>query len=148
MDKYSERLTGFMQALGCMNDAANRVSDYFVVKLEESESIFTSLAMYHSALTDKFPAAYWHPKLKTCTNELFMDTVELWFFEHQDMQLLPRPLKQRLLSTFKDDFTVMAGNAQLFTLITSPPIWYGSLHDEFVIDSPYGRYLVHFSCHD
>lgn len=148
MDKYSERLTGFMQALGCMNDAANRVSDYFVVKLEESESIYTSLAMYHSTLTDKFPAAYWHPQLKTCTNELFMDTVELWFFEHQDMQLLPRSLKQRLLSTFKDDFTVMVGNARLFTLITSPPIWYGSLHNEFVIDSPYGRYLVHFSCHD
>lgn len=148
MDKYAERLTGFMRVLGCMNDAANRVSDYFVVKLEESDSILTSLAMYHSTLTDKFPAAYWHPQLEVCAHELFMATVERWFFEHHDMQRLPRSLKQNLLVNFMDDLIEMTGNARLFTLTTSPPIWYGSLHDEFVIDSPYGRYLVHFSCHD
>lgn len=61
MDKYAERLTGFMRAVGCMNDTANRVSDYFVIKLEESDSLLTSLAMYHSSITDKFPATYWHP---------------------------------------------------------------------------------------
>lgn len=148
MDKYAERLTGFMRAMGCMNDAANRVSDYFVVKLEDSDSMLTSLAIYHSTITDKFPAAYWHPQLEACTQIIFMETVALWFFEHQDAQLLPHLLKQNLLATFIDDLNEMTGNALFFTLITSPPVWYGSLHDEFVIESPYGRYLVHFSCHD
>jgi len=70
MDKYAERLTGFMQAIGCMNNAANRVSDYFVMKLEESNSMLTSLAIYHSTITDKFPAAYWHPQLKACAEKI------------------------------------------------------------------------------
>jgi hypothetical protein len=143
-----ERLTGFMRALGCMNDAANRVSDYFLVKLEETDSILTSLAIYHSSITDEFPAAYWHPELKACSREMFMDTVKSRFFEQQDMQRLPRPLKQKLLANFQDDLTEMTGTALLYTLITSPPVWYGSLRDEFVIDSQYGRYLIHFSCHD
>lgn len=147
MDKYAERLTGFMRAMGCMNDAANRVSDYFVVKLEDSDSMLTSLAIYHSTITDKFPAAYWHPQLKACPQIIFMETVASWFFEHQDTQLLPPSLKQNLLATFIDDLNEMTGNALFFTLITSPPVWYGSLHEEFVIESPYGRYLVHFSCH-
>lgn len=148
MDMYAERLTGFMRAVGCMNDAANRVSDYFVVKLEDSESMLTSLTIYHSTLTDKFPAAYWHPQLKACAEKQFMETVASWFFEHQDTQRLPSSLKQNLLANFKDEFTEMTGNALFFTLTTSPPVWYGSLHDEFVIESPYGRFLVHFSCHD
>ena len=148
MDKYVERLTGFMRAVGCMNDAANRVSDYFVVKLEESDSMLSSLAMYHSSITDKFPAAYWHPQLKACDEKIFMETVASWFFEHQDTQRLPSSLKQNLLANFKDNLIEMTGNAQFFILTTSPPVWYGSLHDEFVIESPYGRFLVHFSCHD
>lgn len=148
MDKYAERLTGFMRALGCMNDAANRVSDYFVVKLEECDSMLTSLAMYHSTITDKFPAAYWHPQLEACTQEMFQETVASWFFEHQDTQVLPSSLKQNLLANFLDDLNEMTGDALFFTLITSPPVWYGSLHEEFVIESQYGRYLVHFSCHD
>lgn len=73
MDKYAERLTGFMLAVGCMNDAANRVSDYFVIRLEESDSMLTSLAMYHSSITDKFPSAYWHPQLKACSQKIFME---------------------------------------------------------------------------
>lgn len=148
MDKYAERVTGFMSAVGCMNDATDRVSDYFVVKLEQSDSMLTSLAMYHSAITDKFPAAYWHPQLAACSQKKFMETVALWFFEHEDMQLLPPSLKQNLLAHFQDGLTEMTGNALFFTLTTSPPVWYGSLYDEFVIESPYGRFLVHFSCHD
>lgn len=148
MDKYAERLTGFMRAIGCMNDGANRVSDYFVMKLEESDSMLTSLAIYHSTITDKFPAAYWHPQLKACAEKMFMETVASWFFEHQDTQRLPSSLKQNLLTNFKDGLVEMTGNAIFFTLTTSPPVWYGSLHNEFVIESQYGRYLVHFSCHD
>lgn len=148
MDKYVERLTGFMRAVGCMNDTANRVSDYFVVKLEESDSTLSSLSLYHSSITDKFPAAYWHPKLKACAEKMFMETVASWFFEHQDTQRLPSSIKQNLLANFKDNLIEMTGNAQFFTLTTSPPVWYGSLYDEFVIESPYGRFLVHFSCHD
>lgn len=148
MDKYAERLTGFMHAVGCMNDAANRVSDYYVVKLEESDSMLTSLAIYHLTITDKFPAAYWHPQLKACDEKMFMEKVASWFFEHQDTQRLPSSLKQNLLAHFQDGLTEMTGIAQYFTLITSPPVWYGSLYDEFVIESPYGRFLVHFSCHD
>ncbi|MFO6300015.1 hypothetical protein [Rahnella selenatireducens] len=148
MDKYAEQLTGFMRAVGCMNDAANRTSDYFVVKLEESESMLTSVAMYHSTITDKFPAAYWHPQLEACDEKMFMEKVALWFFEHRDTQRLPTSLKQNLLAHFQDGLTSMTGNALFFTLITSPPVWYGSLHDEFVIESQYGRFLVHFSCTD
>lgn len=147
MDKYAERLTGFMRAVGCMNDTANRVSDYFVIKLEESDSLLTSLAMYHSSITDKFPAAYWHPQLRACSQKLFMETVASWFFEHTDTQLLPSSLKQNLLANFIDDLNEMTGDALFFSLITSPPVWYGSLHEEFVIESQYGNYLVHFSCH-
>ncbi|MCG7390778.1 hypothetical protein [Pantoea sp. ACRSB] len=147
MDKYAERLTGFMRAVGCMNDTANRVSDYFVIKLEESDSLLTSLAMYHSSVTDKFPATYWHPQLRACSQKIFMETVASWFFEHKDTQLLPSSLKQNLLAHFIDDLNEMTGNALFFTLITSPPVWYGSLHEEFVIESQYGKYLVHFSCH-
>ncbi|ADM99171.1 hypothetical protein [Dickeya dadantii] len=147
MDKYAERLTGFMRAVGCMNDAANRVSDYFVVKLEESDSMLMSLALYHSSITDKFPAAYWHPQLKACSQKIFMETVASWFFEHEDTQLLPSSLKQNLLANFTDDLSEMTGNALFFILITCPPVWYGSLHEEFVIEAEYGRYLVHFSCH-
>ncbi|MEM6052100.1 hypothetical protein AAH450_16170 [Erwinia sp. P7711] len=147
MDKYAERLTGFMRAVGCMNNAANRVSDYCVVKLEESDSMLTSLAMYHSSITNKFPAAYWHPQLRACSQKIFMETVASWFFEHEHMQLLPSSLKQNLLGHFTDELNEMIGNAIFFTLITSPPVWYGSLHEEFVIESQYGRYLIHFSCH-
>jgi len=147
MDKYAERLTGFMRAVGCMNDTANRVSDYFVIKLEESDSLLTSLAMYHSSVTDKFPAAYWHPKLRACSQKIFMETVASWFFQHTDTQLLPSSLKQNLLANFIDDLNEMTGDALFFSLITSPPVWYGSLHEEFVIESQYGNYLVHFSCH-
>ncbi|PNK64939.1 hypothetical protein A6J33_020140 [Pantoea sp. FDAARGOS_194] len=147
MDKYAERLTGFMRAVGCMNDTANRVSDYFVIKLEESDSLLTSLAMYHSSITDKFPAAYWHPQLRACSQKIFMETVASWFFEHTDTQLLPSSLKQNLLANFIDDLNEMTGDALFFSLITSPPVWYGSLHEEFVIESQYGNYLVHFSCH-
>ncbi len=147
MDKYAERLTGFMLAVGCMNDAANRVSDYFVIRLEESDSMLTSLAMYHSSITDKFPSAYWHPQLKACSQKIFMERVALWFFEHEDMQLLPSLLKQTLLANFTDALNEMTGIAEFFTLITSPPVWYGSLHEEFVIEAQYGRYLVHFSIH-
>lgn len=147
MDKYAERLTGFMRAVGCMNDTANRVSDYFVIKLEESDSLLTSLAMYHSSITDMFPAAYWHPQLRACSQKIFMETVASWFFEHTDTQLLPSSLKQNLLANFIDDLNEMTGDALFFSLITSPPVWYGSLHEEFVIESQYGNYLVHFSCH-
>lgn len=147
MDKYAERLTGFMLAVGCMNDAANRVSDYFVIRLEKSDSMLTSLAMYHSSITDKFPAAYWHPQLKACSQKIFTERVALWFFEHDDMQLLPSSLKQNLLANFTDALNEMTGIAEFFTLITSPPVWYGSLHEEFVIEAQYGRYLVHFSIH-
>lgn len=76
-----------------------------------------------------------------------METVATWFFEHEDMQLLSSSLTQNLLANFIDDLNEMTGNALFFTLITSPPVWYGSLHDEFVIESQYGRYLIHFSCH-
>ena len=148
MDKYAERLSGFMRAVGYMNDAANRVSDYSVIRLEESDSMLTSLAMYHSSITDKFPAAYWHPHLNACSQKTFMKTVALWFFEHEDMQLLPFSLKQNLLANFTDHLNEMTGNALFFNLITSPPVWYGSLYEEFVIEAQYGRYLVHFSCHD
>ncbi|WBM72407.1 hypothetical protein OH773_09340 [Buttiauxella sp. WJP83] len=148
MDKYAERLTGFMWAVGCMNDVADRVSDYFVLKLEESDSMLTSLAIYHSTITDKFPAAYWHPQLKACDEKTFLEKVALWFFEHKDTQRLPSSLKQNLLAHFQDGLTEMTGNALFFILTTSPPVWYGSLYDEFVIESPYGRFLVHFSCHD
>jgi len=130
-----------------MNDTANRVSDYFVIKLEESDSLLTSLAMYHSSITDKFPAAYWHPQLRACSQKIFMETVASWFFEHTDTQLLPSSLKQNLLANFIDDLNEMTGDALFFSLITSPPVWYGSLHEEFVIESQYGNYLVHFSCH-
>ncbi|WP_312046893.1 hypothetical protein [Erwinia sp.] len=147
MDKYAERLTGFMRAVGCMNDVANRVSDYFVVKLEESDSMLTSLDMYHSSISNKFPAAYWHPQLKECSQKIFMETVATWFFEHEDMQLLPPSLTQNLLANFIDGLKEMTGNALFFTLTTSPSVWYGSLHDEFVIESQYGRYLIHFSGH-
>ncbi|WP_312064035.1 hypothetical protein [Pantoea septica] len=147
MDKYAERLTGFMRAVGCMNDTANRVSDYFVIKLEESHSLLTSLAMYHSSVTDKFPAAYWHPQLRACSQKIFMETVASWFFEHTDTQLLPSSLKQNLLANFLDDLNEMTGDPLFFSLITSPPVWYGSLHEEFVLESHYGNYLVHFSCH-
>jgi len=147
MDKYAERLTGFMRAVGCMNDTANRVSDYFVIKLEESDSLLTSVAMYHSSVTDKFPAAYWHPKLRACSQKIFMETVASWFFQHTDTQLLPSSLKQNLLANFIDDLNEMTGDALFFSLITSPPVWYGSLYEEFVIESQYGNYLVHFSCH-
>ncbi|WP_033753570.1 hypothetical protein [Pantoea sp. NGS-ED-1003] len=147
MDKYAERLTGFMRAVGCMNDTANRVSDYFVIKLEESDSLLTSLGMYHSSVTDKFPAAYWHPRLRACSQKIFMETVASWFFEHTDTQLLPSSLKQNLLTNFIDDLNEMTGAPLFFSLITSPPVWYGSLHEEFVIESQYGNYLVHFSCH-
>ena len=147
MDKYAERLTGFMRAVGCMNDAANRISDYFVVKLEESDSMLSSLAMYHSSITNKFPAAYWHPQLKECSQQIVMETVAIWFFEHEDMQLLPSSLKQNILGNFIDALIEMTGNALFYSLITSPPVWYGSLHEEFVIESQYGNYLVHFSCH-
>lgn len=77
-----------------------------------------------------------------------MKTVALWFFEHEDMQLLPFSLKQNLLANFTDHLNEMTGNALFFNLITSPPVWYGSLYEEFVIEAQYGRYLVHFSCHD
>ena len=103
MDKYAQRLTGFMQAVDCMNDTANRVSDYFLIKLEESDSLLTSLGMYHSSITDNFPAAYWHPQLRACSQKIFMETVALWFFEHMDTQLLPSSLKQNLLANFIDD---------------------------------------------
>jgi len=147
MDKYAERLTGFMRAVGCMNDMVNRVSDYFVIKLEESDSLLTSLAMYHSSVTDKFPAAYWHPQLRACSQKIFMETVASWFFEHTDTQLLPFSLKQNLLANFIDNLNEMTGDSMFFSLITSPPVWYGSLHEEFVIESQYGNYLIHFSCH-
>jgi len=147
MDNYAERLTGFMQAVGCMNDAANRISDYFVAKLEESDSMLTSLAMYHSSITNEFPAAYWHPQLRECSQKSFMETVAIWFFEHEDMQLLPSSLKQNLLANFIVLLNEMIGNALFYRLITSPPVWYASLHEEFVIESQYGRYLIHFSCH-
>ncbi|MCK7164105.1 hypothetical protein [Enterobacter cloacae] len=147
MDKYAERLTGFMRAVGCMNDAANRVSDYFVVKLNKSDSILTSLARYHSSITNMFPAAYWHPQLEECSQKIVMETVKRWFFEHEDMQLLPSTLKENILANFLDDLNEMTGNALFYSLITSPPVWYGSLHEEFVIESQYGRYLIHFSCH-
>ncbi|HBN5340456.1 TPA: hypothetical protein L3F15_004936 [Enterobacter cloacae] len=147
MDKYAERLTGFMRAVGCMNDAANRVSDYFVVKLNKSDSILTSLARYHSSITNKFPAAYWHPQLEECSQKIVMETVKRWFFEHEDMQLLPSTLKENILANFLDDLNEMTGNALFYSLNTSPPVWYGSLHEEFVIESQYGRYLIHFSCH-
>lgn len=137
-----------MWAVGCMNDVADRVSDYFVLKLEESDSMLTSLAIYHSTITDKFPAAYWHPQLKACDEKTFLEKVALWFFEHKDTQRLPSSLKQNLLAHFQDGLTEMTGNALFFILTTSPPVWYGSLYDEFVIESPYGRFLVHFSCHD
>ncbi|WP_312140264.1 hypothetical protein [Pantoea septica] len=147
MDKYAERLTGFMRAIGCMNDAANRVSDYFVIKLEDSDSMLTSLAMYHLSITNKFPTAYWHPQLSKCSQKTFMETVATWFFEHEDMELLPSSLRQNILANFIDDLNEMTGNALFYSLITSPPVWYGSLHEEFVIESQYGRYLIHFSCH-
>lgn len=69
-------------------------------------------------------------------------------FEHRDTQRLPTSLKQKLLAHFQDLLNYMTGSALFFTLITSPPVWYGSLHDEFVIESQYGRFLVHFSCTD
>lgn len=148
MDKYAERLTGFMDAMGCMNNAPNRLSEYFVFRLEESDSMLTSLAMYHSSITDKFPAAYWHPKLKACSQKIFMEAVALWFFNHGVMQNLPSSIKENIVVIFTDNLIEMTGEAQFFSLITSPPVWYGSLYDEFVIEAQYGRYLVHFSCSD
>ena len=110
--------------------------------------MLASLAMYHSTITDKFPAAYWHPQLEACTQKTLMETAASWFFEHQDTHVLPSSIKQNLLANFLDGLNEMTGNAHFFILITSPPVWYGSLHEEFVIESEYGRYLVHFSCHD
>lgn len=103
MDKYAERLAGFMDALGCMNTAPDRLSDYFVIRLEESDSMLTSLATYHSSITDKFPAAYWHPQFKACSQKIFMEAVALWLFEHEGMQLLPSSIKENIVATFTDN---------------------------------------------
>lgn len=148
MDKYVEKLNGFMNALGSMNMDTNRGSDYFIVELEHSKTLLSALTKYHSGLTDKYPPEYWHPQLTETHYQRLKDIALRWFFEHKAMQSLPLAIKSNVMAEFTDQINEMMGEYRIYELTTAPPVWYASTWDEFVFDAQYGRFLIHFSCYD
>ncbi|MGY5957437.1 hypothetical protein ACUY4R_001626 [Kosakonia sp. BK9b] len=148
MDKYVENLNGFMDALGTMNRDINRGSHYFMVKLEEGDTLRAAVAEYHRQQSEKHPPEYWHPVFSETTWQHSERVAAAWFFEHSAMTTLPENIKSNLLADFHDKINEMMGKFRVFELITTPPVWYASNWDEFVFDSQYGRFLLHFSCYD
>lgn len=148
MDKYVEKLNGFMEALGTMNMDTNRGSEYMVIKLQDGARILPSLAVYHASLSDKHPPEYWYPKLNETNWARFETVAAKWFFDHKVMENLPEQMKKHLLAVFQDIIKEMLGEYQVYELITTPPIWYAAIWDEFVFYSKHGIFLFHFSLYD
>jgi len=148
MDPLTEQLKGFLNALGCMNKDTDRASDYFIEHFPVKNSVIESLSAYYQNLAPQYPVEYWHPKLQPVDFEKILYSSRLWFFEAKAMLDLPEKIKKHIMAEFADHITSMTIKPVFYELISSPPIWYGNLHEEFIIESECGTYLLHFSHHD
>lgn len=148
MDPLTEQLKGYLNALGCMNNDTDRSSDYFIEKLSSTHSIIDSLSGYYQSRAPQHPVEHWHPKLQATDFKNLLNEANRWFFEANAMDDLPDKIKNQIMSEFEDHIISMTIRPKFYELISSPPIWYGNLHTEFIIESECGIYLLHFSCHD
>ncbi|SFC98673.1 hypothetical protein [Pragia fontium] len=148
MDKYVEKINGYLHLLELINHDCDRVSDYYIVKLEDGKSLLDSINKYHKSLTESFPPEYWHPNLEIVNFDDVEVTAGRWFFEHEDLDSLHKNTRMSIMNGFYDMLFEIMDNFKVYRLITAPPIWYGSLYDEYIFESSYGNYLLHFSCTD
>ncbi|PHM36609.1 hypothetical protein [Xenorhabdus innexi] len=119
-----------------------------LLALSNEHELIDSLHPYFLSISDKYPAKYWHPKLKIVEEDELIKVVRQWFFEAEFFKKIPDLAAQNVIAGFYELLEPFITTASIYKLDIAPPVWYGCLWDDFVIENELGRFLLGFSCTD
>ncbi len=145
----------FLKAVALYNDGINHGSSYLIEPLPDAGSLDVALAQYFSAMSlydvPPQPAEEWHIRYEELSGNwtrAIAPVVRRWFFEQDCSPKFDRLIMDNSVNQFMEYLRGVVGDARAFEVDVTPPMWYELVWEDVAIESPTGRWLLHFGFSD
>ncbi len=151
-----DAVNAFLEALARLNDGVNHGGNYYFERLPDASRLDDALAIYFSRQSTSFSPAEaadkwqikvnsidgkWVPRIKEAANQ--------WFFCQEFSPSVGATwVKENVVEAFIAHLTGAVGDANLYEVQTSPPMFYGCWWEEFAFSNAEGNWLLHFGFSD
>ena len=144
---------GLLEAIALFNDGSNHAATYTMQTLPAATSLDASLAAYFSAMSTSHvpaqPAEEWHIRTRELDGgEAFRQIAHHWFFRQEFSPKVDNWMAENVVATFVAHIQSTVGNAKLFRVRVSPPMWYECVWEDVAFDAQGGRWLLHLGFSD
>jgi hypothetical protein len=144
---------GLLEAIALFNDGSNHAATYTMQTLPAATSLDASLAAYFSAMSTSRvpaqPAEEWHIRTRELDGgEAFRQIAHHWFFRQEFSPKVDNWMAENVVATFVAHIQSTVGNAKLFRVRVSPPMWYECVWEDVAFDAQGGRWLLHLGFSD
>jgi hypothetical protein len=150
------RLQGVLAVLEALNGATNVSTCYTLEPLPESTELETALgqhfAKYRTSRVPPQPASAWGVQVYPLGSEgweLLLQRNRAWFFERPEAPPSAR-VEQRdaVMGLFQEALQAVVGEALVYEVRVSPPMFYECTWEDFALVSPLGFWLLHLGSSD
>lgn len=141
-----ERINGFLDAVGCINQEGEVYSDYSFLKLPYGMTLLDSINKNILDNYKKYPVEYWHLSLEPISVGELKKGIEKWFYRTSKAKR--NDWNENFVNAFMDLLMPFMGSASIYRLNMKPPIFYAIDWEEFVISGKQGDFLLYFNFSD
>ncbi len=149
------RLQGLLESIEILNHGANHGCEYAIYQLPEATSLEQALDRYFSSLSTSLtkaqPAEHWHIRVSELSQpwQIALGArLRYWFFEEEYSPKVSGWNQQALVDLALNYLIDEIGEANVFEVLVSPPMWYDCQWQDFVLTSNKGRWMLHLGFSD
>lgn len=146
---------GFLDAIALLNDGCNHGSEYTLEVLPTAASLDESLASYFSSMSTSRvspqPAAAWKIQTESLEGDWKAElevVLRRWFFAQEFSPKVDPELTSGVVMRFLDHLRETIGDARVYRVRVSPPMWYECMWEDYAFDARSGRWLLHLGFSD
>lgn len=149
-----DQLNNLLARLGEANDGINHGSDYAMYELPGADALLDALNRYFSRLSTSNspaqPAEEWCIRITPVhdSREALRLVARNWFYQQEYSPKVDQAQADITISEFVSLLHSVVGDASVFEVQVTPPIWYECVWQDFAFDRGSRRWLLHLGFSD
>ncbi len=149
-----DRLNRLLLELGDANDGTDHASQYGLYELPFAGTLQEALGRYFSQMwtsnVPPQPAERWHIRSTPIqdSDDVLRLVARYWFYELRFSPRVEPAESENVISEFMRHLRFVVGDALVFEVHVTPPMWYECMWQDFAFDGGNKKWLLHFGFSD